>query len=288
VNPGSITAGTGALANDRHHFVGLTVMELAKRCTDIMARHVDMHEVAHMLFDLRRDGLVKFHASKAQGKDYQRLTGGVSGEGGRGSPQGGIPVRIQLTDKGMEEGERYMKARLTPDDMLPAVVQNGGGHTSDLEVEGGVTVVNEEERVSGVVPKPPEPEAGPPAPVQRGAEAQRILGMTVTPAGTLVPPSSQPADRATELADRAKAEALFFPEVYRTAMAERNIRDAADLLRAVGKDDMADLVAAELGHRTPLEQEVALLYEALKRRGVVIFPGRASTQEGGEPAEAEG
>jgi len=236
VNPTSNTAGTGPVQNDKHHFVGLSILELSKRATALMDKHVGQHEVVHALFDLRNQQYVKFHTSKSQGNASRRETDMGAGMGGS-TPYGGIPVRLQLTAKGLEEGARLMRVTITPQTELAVQPANGHTHSADVEVEGGTPVVDEAERVVALVPDTPKPEV----------QVQNIA--FATPLFTI----------------RA------YPEVIKAAQAEARIQEAVRLLKLAGHDTLADMALAELVNRSPLEAEVARLINQLQTEGILLL-----------------
>jgi len=232
------------------HFVGMSILELSKKATALMAKHVGQHEVVHALFDLRNQQYIKFHTSKSQGNAASRGTDAGAGMGGS-TPYGGIPVRIQMTQKGLDEGARLMQTRFTPDTMTtpPEGTANGHGHTADVEVEGGTPVVDETERIVAIVPDPPK--ETPPIQVKKAIFGEGSL-FTIT----------------------------GYPEVLRASQAEQRIQEASRLLRLAGQDALADMALHELNGRSPLEVEVARLITQLQAEGVLSLE-----QEGGAEGE---
>ena len=252
VQGGAAAKSTEPLNNDRHHFVGMSILELSKKATALMAKHVSQHEVVHALFDLRNQQYIKFHTSKSQGNASSRGTDAGAGMGGS-TPYGGIPVRIQMTQKGLDEGARLMQTRFTPETMTtpPEGTANGHGHTSDVEVEGGTPVVDETERIVALVPDPPK--ETPPI-VVKVKKSLFGEGSLFTIAG--------------------------YPEVLRASQAEQRIQEASRLLRLAGQDALADMALHELNGRSPLEVEVARLITQLQAEGVLSLE-----QEGGAEGE---
>lgn len=239
VQGGASAKSTEPLHNDKHHFVGMSILELSKRATAVMGKHVGQHEVVHALFDLRGQQLVKFHTSKSQGNASRRETDMGAGMGGS-TPYGGIPVRLQLTAKGLEEGARLMKPIFGPppvatDDPVPVpVIQS--------------------ERAEPIVPDhtpEPEAEAGPPE-----------IKVTEQAFG-------RPLFRING-----------YPEIIRASQAEQRVREAANLLKLAGHDTLADMALAELAGRTALEAEVAKLIAQLNSEGILVLEQEGGEQEG--------
>jgi hypothetical protein len=237
VAPNSHSAAVGPLHNSGL-FVGLDVFAISQSLTKRMGKLVNAHEVTHVLYDLRNQGLVKFHSTKSRA-----LLRRVSGSGGdRGSPIGEVPVRIQLTRQGLEKAE-YSESvpHLTPDDMLPrGPVVNGLGHISD--VEGGIPVTDEQENVTGILPEPPEPTQHVPVHI----DVHSVSGL------------------------HSMVNVAHYPDIHRLVNAERNVLQAAASLRAAGQPDLAAMAEDTLKERSPLQREVIDMVAALLLRSLAI------------------
>jgi hypothetical protein len=70
-----------------------------------------------------------------------------------------------------------------------------------------------------------------------------------------------------------------YPEVHRLINAERNVRSAVEALRRAGQDDLAQMAEDTLKERTPLQQQVIGLVNALLSRRLV--------QDGAEDSVSE-
>lgn len=231
----------GGHPNDRplknpHGFIGWGVVELAAQATEQVGHHVDPHEVTHALYDMRKQGWVKFNTTKSPALLKRIGEVKASGSHSGGTSGNGIPVRIQLTKQGQKEAERTLRRMSNapkPEVPSPEVLST--------MAQSGLTRTQAEELRSRPVPKS----------VKRNGRTDE--------------------DRVP-LGEWPPVKAITFPTVWRTANAEELTREAAQLLNAAGQKDLAIMAEDALAERTPLEREVTRLVGVLVERGLLIPP----------------
>jgi hypothetical protein len=229
VAPNSHSATSGPLHNEAM-FVGLDVWAISQGLTKRMDKQVNAHEVTHALYDLREQGLVRFHPTKNKAL-VRKLQ--ANAPRGMATPLGGVPVRIQLTKQGLERAD-YSESlpHLTPDDMLPpGPAPNGPGHISD--VEGGIPVTDAQENVTAILP-----EIQPP--VEHAPKQGGYVNLSL------------------------------YPDIQRLVNAERHVRAAAEALRKAGQPELATMAEETLKERTALEAQVITLVGDMLVRGFMV------------------
>ena len=215
----------------RKGFTGATIKSIGT------ALGYSSHDVTHALYDLRNRGLIRFQTSKTPGRH------GADGTGGNSKPNG-IPVRISVTPAGLAMSpSRLVRQiiRIEREDMDVVNDILGQAPTvSPLLMAEPVTAAPSTpllDHIRGIEPDPePEPEPGP---------------EPATESGPSPDPRASPKSRPSPWTGGSRATRSS-PGWWPVRTPCRPLRN---LLRSVGRTELADLVTSE-NKLSPLELEV--------------------------------